>query len=110
MRVRKNELLGHAFANLFPIDWPEPFGLTMVESMATGTPVVTQRVGSTPEVTEHGVFGFLCKTMAEMVDGLRRVPKIDRQACRQMVEARFSAEAMADGYEEVYERVVSLTR
>jgi glycosyltransferase involved in cell wall biosynthesis len=98
----KDALLGGAWAYLFPIDWPEPFGLTMVESMATGTPVIATRVGSVPEVVEHGVTGFVCRTMRELIDAVPRVQEIDRMACRRHVEERFSPHAMADGYERVY--------
>lgn len=98
----KDDLLGHAYANVFPIDWPEPFGLTMIESMATGTPVVTQRIGSTPEVVEDGRTGFLCDTTREMVAALHNVGQLDRATCRRRVEERFSPAAMATGYERVF--------
>jgi glycosyltransferase involved in cell wall biosynthesis len=98
----KDELLGGAYAYLFPIDWPEPFGLTMVEAMATGTPVVAYRAGSVPEVVSDGVTGFVCDTFSDMIDAIPRVRTLDRRACRARVEERFSAAAMADGYERVY--------
>jgi glycosyltransferase involved in cell wall biosynthesis len=98
----KDQLLGGAYAYLFPIDWPEPFGLTMVEAMATGTPVVAYRAGSVPEVVRDGVTGFVCNTLSDMIDAVPRVAQLDRAACRQHVEQRFSAHAMADGYERVY--------
>lgn len=99
----KDKLLGGAYAYLFPIDWPEPFGLTMVEAMATGTPVVAYRAGSVPEVAVHGVTGFVCETFGEMLEAVPRVSTLDRAACRQHVERYFSAAAMAEGYEEAYE-------
>jgi glycosyltransferase involved in cell wall biosynthesis len=102
----KDALLGGAYANLFPIDWPEPFGLTMAESMATGTPVITSRIGSTPEVVVDGVTGFVCASMREMIESLDKIPTLDRRACRAHVEQRFSPESMIAGYEAVYERVV----
>lgn len=98
----KDELLGGAYAYLFPIDWPEPFGLTMVEAMATGTPVVAYRAGSVPEVVVDGITGFVCDTFTGMIDAVTRVRGLDRGACRRLVEERFSAAAMADGYERVY--------
>jgi glycosyltransferase involved in cell wall biosynthesis len=98
----KDELLGGAYAYLFPIDWPEPFGLTMVEAMATGTPVIATNVGSAPEVVADGVTGFLCSTMREMIDAVPRVAALDRRACRERAERLFSATAMADGYEALY--------
>ncbi len=101
----KNELLGGAYAYLFPIDWPEPFGLTMVEAMATGTPVLAYRAGSVPEVIVDGVTGFICETLGQMVEAVPRIARISRATCRDHVEKRFSASAMTDAYEEVYERV-----
>jgi glycosyltransferase involved in cell wall biosynthesis len=102
----KDELLGNAYAYLFPIDWPEPFGLTMVEAMATGTPVIASRNGSTPEVVQDGVTGFVCGTVKEMIEAVPRVASLDRTACRRHVERFFSPEAMADGYEALYRAVM----
>jgi len=101
----KDALLGGAYAYLFPIDWPEPFGLTMVEAMATGTPVIAYRAGSVPEVVRDGVTGFVCATMHDMVEAVTRVPDIDRQACRDHVARHFSAQVMTDGYERVFDAV-----
>ena len=98
----KDALLGGAYAYLFPIDWPEPFGLTMVEAMATGTPVVAYRAGSVPEVVADGVTGFICDTVHDMVEAIPRVRDLDRRACRAHVERLFSPAAMADGYERAY--------
>ncbi|MEA2529704.1 MAG: hypothetical protein QOG89_1348 [Thermomicrobiales bacterium] len=98
----KDELLGGAYAYLFPIDWPEPFGLTMAEAMATGTPVIAYRAGSVPEVVEDGVTGFVCDRFSAMVEAVGRIPQIDRRACREHVERRFSPATMADGYEQAY--------
>ncbi|HBY94112.1 MAG: glycosyltransferase family 4 protein [Ardenticatenaceae bacterium] len=98
----KDELLCRAYATLFPIDWPEPFGLTMIESLACGTPVIAMRNGSVPEVMVDGVTGFICETVDEMAAALSGVAGLDRAACRRHVESRFSAEVMADGYEAVY--------
>jgi glycosyltransferase involved in cell wall biosynthesis len=99
---QKDRLLGGAHAYLFPIDWPEPFGLTMVEAMATGTPVIAYRAGSVPEVVVDGVTGFICDSFRDMVDAVARIPTIDRRACRAHVERYFSAAAMAGGYERAY--------
>jgi glycosyltransferase involved in cell wall biosynthesis len=98
----KDELLGGAYAYLFPIDWPEPFGLTMVESMATGTPVIAYRAGSVPEVVVNGVTGFVCDTVTAMVQAVERVPELNRADCRRHVERHFSSTTMADRYEQVY--------
>ncbi|MDR7418389.1 MAG: glycosyltransferase family 4 protein [Armatimonadota bacterium] len=102
----KDEFLGNAYAYVFPIDWPEPFGLTMIEAMATGTPVIATACGSVPEIVESGVTGFVCRSLDEMVRAVHRVPEISREACRRHVEARFSAARMAADYEAVYERLV----
>ena len=106
---QKAELLGGALALLFPINWPEPFGLAMTEAMACGTPVIAFPGGSVEEVVRDGVTGFICRshTVEEMVEAVRRVEQIDRAACRRHVEQHFSAQAMADGYEAVYERVLT---
>jgi glycosyltransferase involved in cell wall biosynthesis len=103
----KDAILGGAYAYLFPIDWPEPFGLTMVEAMATGTPVVAYRAGSVPEVVIDGVTGFVCDTFHAMLDAVEQVGSLDRQACRAHVEQCFSPAAMAAGYERVYERLLA---
>mgnify|MGYP000191621391 CR=1 FL=1 len=106
----KQDFLGKARALLFPIDWPEPFGLTMVEAMATGTPVIVMACGAAPEVVESGVTGFVCRSLDEMVAAVRRVPEISREACRRHVEARFSAARMAADYEAAYERLLEARR
>jgi glycosyltransferase involved in cell wall biosynthesis len=98
----KNELLGGAMAYLFPIDWPEPFGLTMVEAMATGTPVIAWRRGSVPEVVLDGVTGFIGESNQELAEAVHRVGQLDRLACRRHVESHFSADRMIAGYEAVY--------
>ena len=102
----KDDLPGGAYAYLFPIDWPEPFGLTMVEAMATGTPVIAYRAGSVPEVVVDGVTGVVCDTVHDMVEAVARVGGIDRRACRAHVEQRFSPAVMASGYERLYSRLL----
>jgi glycosyltransferase involved in cell wall biosynthesis len=99
---RKAELLRGAHALLFPIDWPEPFGLIMIEALACGTPVVARRCGSIPEVVRDGVTGFVCESDAQLIDALQRVSRLDRRACRAEFDARFTATAMALRYLEVY--------
>jgi glycosyltransferase involved in cell wall biosynthesis len=103
----KDEVLGNAYAYLFPIDWPEPFGLTMVEAMATGTPVIATRNGSVPEIVQDGVTGFVCSTFKELIEAVPKVASLDRVACRRHVERHFTPSAMANGYETIYRRVVS---
>jgi glycosyltransferase involved in cell wall biosynthesis len=104
----KDELLGKAYAYLFPIDWPEPFGLTMAEAMATGTPVVAYHAGSVPEVIKDGETGFICRTLSEMVEAVQKIDRIDRAACRRHVETHFSPAAMTSGYERAYARLLDL--
>lgn len=105
----KDALLGGAYAYLFPIDWPEPFGLTMVEAMATGTPVIATPVGSVEEVVVDGVTGLLRRSFHDMIEAVEHVGRLDRSACRAHVERQFSPEAMAAGYEAVYQRLVDPT-
>jgi glycosyltransferase involved in cell wall biosynthesis len=99
-------LLGGAAALLFPITWPEPFGLVMPEALACGTPVLALRAGSVPEVIEPGVTGFICADEDELVDAVRHLPEIDRLRGRREAERRFSPAAMTDSYEQVYERLM----
>jgi glycosyltransferase involved in cell wall biosynthesis len=103
----KDALLGGAYAYLFPIDWPEPFGLTMAESMATGTPVIAFRAGSVEEVVEDGVTGFVRDTLHDLAEAIPRVGELDRRACRERAERLFSPAAMADGYERIYGELVA---
>lgn len=106
-RAQKSEIMGGAVATLFPITWREPFGLVMTESMACGTPVIAMALGSAPEVIVHGKTGFLCQSVDECVAALARISEIDRRTCRQHVEQHFSVQAMVDGYEAVYRRVLA---
>src|SRR5581483_1484721 len=103
----KDALLGGAYAYLFPIDWPEPFGLTMIEAMATGTPVIAYRAGSVPEVVLDQVTGFVCESVGDMVRAVGSVTSLDRRACRAQVERYFSAAAMTRGYEHAYEALLA---
>ena len=88
-------MLGTAAALVFPIDWPEPFGLVMIEAMACGTPVIAWRRGSVPEVVEDGVTGIVVDSVAEAIDRMDEVLQLDRSAIRSQFEQRFSAERMA---------------
>lgn len=101
----KSAFLGGAEALLFPIDWPEPFGLVMIESMACGTPVVAYRCGSVPEVIEHGVTGLIVDNDDEAAEAILRAPSLDRNLVRRRFEERFSSEAMARRYVALYERL-----
>lgn len=103
----KDEFLGNALVYLFPIDWPEPFGLTMVEAMACGTPVAAMNCGSVPEVVADGVSGFVCRSLPQLIDSVSRAAALDRNRCRAYAEERFSAGMMTDGYESVYRQVLA---
>jgi glycosyltransferase involved in cell wall biosynthesis len=103
----KDRFLREAAALLFPIRWPEPFGLVMVEALACGTPVIALCDGSVPEVLRDGVTGFICSSEEEMVAAVSRLGEIDRARCRAEAERRFSPEAMASAYEQVYERLLA---
>jgi glycosyltransferase involved in cell wall biosynthesis len=92
---------------LFPIQWPEPFGLVMTEAMACGTPVLAWRNGSVPEVIADGETGFVVASVEEMSAAVDRLDELDRQAMRARVKERFSAEAMVAGYERIYQRVLA---
>jgi len=107
---QKADLLARATALLFPIQWPEPFGLVMTEAMACGTPVVAWHNGAVPEVIDDGVTGFVVESMDELVRAIGRVGELDPRAARARVEERFSAAAMVTGYERAYERVLAAER
>jgi glycosyltransferase involved in cell wall biosynthesis len=98
----KAKLLGGARALLFPIDWPEPFGLVMIEAMACGTPVIAHRCGSVPEVVEDGLSGFIVDDIEGAVAAVDRLGQLDRALIRWRFEERFSAERMARDYVSVY--------
>jgi glycosyltransferase involved in cell wall biosynthesis len=104
--AHKDEFLGNAFAYLFPINWPEPFGMTMIEAMACGTPVIAMNLGSVPEVVVHGRTGFVCRSQAEMIDAVQRTGDICRGDCRMHVESHFSTFRMAEMYEAAYRTVM----
>ena len=103
----KDEFLGNAYALLFPIDWPEPFGLAMIEAMACGTPVIAYRSGAVPEVMEQGHTGFIVEGLEDAVEAVRRVPELSRKRCREVFEQRFTSTRMAQDYVRVYERLIS---
>jgi len=106
----KTDLLSGAYALLFPANWPEPFGLAMVEAMACGTPVLAYPRGAVPEVVADGVTGYLCRDEEEMAARVADLDRVDRRACREHVLARFSVARMVDGYEEAYRRVLAADR
>jgi glycosyltransferase involved in cell wall biosynthesis len=105
--AEKDEFLGNAYALLFPIDWPEPFGLVMIEAMACGTPVIAYRGGAVPEVIEQGHTGFAVEGLQDAVDAVRRIWKLSRKRCREVFEKRFTTTRMAHDYVQIFERLIS---
>jgi glycosyltransferase involved in cell wall biosynthesis len=99
----KGAFLGNAAALLFPIDWPEPFGLVMIEAMACGTPVIAMRRGSVPEIIEDGVTGFVVESEEEALAAIGRLGSIDRRRVRAEFERRFTARRMAQDYLRAYQ-------
>ncbi len=104
---QRDKLLGNAYALLHPIFFAEPFGLSVVESMACGTPVIAFNKGSMPELIESGKNGFIVSDVKEAVDAVKKIPQIDRQYCRNIVEQRFNVDRMVDDYIKVYQRIIS---
>ncbi len=102
----KDEFIGNAMAVVCPYDWPEPFGLVLIEAFACGTPVLAYRRGSIPEIVDHGVTGFICETVDEMVEAVGQVSLIDRKQCRAAFDERFTADRMARDYVALYERLL----
>ncbi len=106
----KDEFLGNAYALLLPIDWPEPFGLVMIEAMACGTPVIAFRLGSVPEIIDDGLTGYIVDDVTAAVAAVEKIASINRQHCRLIFEERFSARRMAKDYVRVYSEVICDTR
>lgn len=104
--VAKNEFLGNACALLFPVDWPEPFGLVMIEAMACGTPIIASRKGSVPEVVEQGVTGFIVEDVEQAVRAVEQVPFLSRKRCREIFEERFTSKRMTADYLEIYQKLL----
>jgi glycosyltransferase involved in cell wall biosynthesis len=105
--AEKNDFLGEAAALICPYDWPEPFGLVLIEAMACGTPVLAYRQGSIPEIIDHGVTGYICDGMGEMTQAVSALPLIDRSRCREIFEKRFTVERMVRDYLAIYESVTA---
>ena len=105
--AQKGDFLGRASALLFPIDWPEPFGLVMIEALACGVPVVAFRGGSVSEIIEDGRTGFLVDTLDDAIAATRKVARLDRRGCRMEFERRFSVTRMARDYVKLYETAVA---
>jgi glycosyltransferase involved in cell wall biosynthesis len=103
----KEELLGNALGLVYPIDWPEPFGLAMIEAMACGTPVIAYNSGSVPEIIDEGITGFIVNSHEEAVEAVKKLAGIDRKRCRLLFEKKFSVERMADDYLLIYESMIN---
>jgi glycosyltransferase involved in cell wall biosynthesis len=103
----KDEFLGHACALLSPIDWPEPFGLVMIEAMACGMPVIAYRGGAVPEVLEQGRTGYIVHGLEKAVEAVRHVAELSRKRCREAFEQRFTATRMAHDHVQQFERLVA---
>jgi glycosyltransferase involved in cell wall biosynthesis len=103
----KNDFIGNAKALLMPIDWPEPFGLVMIEALACGTPVIAYGQGSVPEIIDDGVTGFVVENQEQAIAAAKDIARIDRRRCRQVFEQRFAARVMARQYLDVYRQLVN---
>lgn len=103
----KDDLIGHARALLMPIDWPEPFGLVMIEALACGTPVVAWRHGAVPEILDDGLTGFVVDSLEQAIAAAGNIGTIPRRRCRETFERRFSARVMARAYLDVYRELVA---
>jgi len=108
--AEKSGFLGNALALLFTIDWPEPFGLAMIESMACGTPVIARPCGSVPEVVEDEVTGIVASSVEDLVAAVKRAGSLSRERCRAEFERRFTVESMVDRYEQVYRALIGQRR
>jgi glycosyltransferase involved in cell wall biosynthesis len=108
--TEKSEFLSNARALMFTIDWPEPFGLAMIESIACGTPVIARPCGSVPEILEHGVTGLIGDTVEDLVAAVKKVEALSRLECRKQFERRFTVECMIDRYEELYHKLIAVSR
>lgn len=104
--LEKPEFLAKSKALLFPVGWPEPFGLTMIEAMAVGTPVIAFHRGSVPEIIEDGITGFIVKSVEEAVEALKKVPKLSRENIRRRYLEKFTALRMARDYVTAYEKIL----
>jgi glycosyltransferase involved in cell wall biosynthesis len=103
----KDDFLGNAAALLFPISWPEPFGIVMIEAMACGTPVIAFPMGAVPEIVEDGVSGYMVSDEQAAVEAIRNIEQLDRKRVRKHFEQHFTADRMALDYLKIYERMVS---
>ena len=103
---KKMEYLKNAAAFIFPLQWEEPFGLVLIEAMACGTPVIAFNRGAIPEIVKNGKTGFVVNSVPQMVEAVKKIPRISRKECREWVERNFSVEKMVNEYEKVYEKII----
>jgi glycosyltransferase involved in cell wall biosynthesis len=108
--AEKSDFLGGALALMFTIDWPEPFGLAMIEALACGTPVIARPCGSVPEVIRPGIGGFIADRVEDLVTAVGKVSHLSRERCRQEFDERFTVEVMVNRYEEVYQQLIGQNR
>jgi glycosyltransferase involved in cell wall biosynthesis len=104
--AEKQEFLGNAKALLFPINWPEPFGLVMIESIACGTPVIAFGCGSVPEIIDQGQTGFIVNSIDEAINSIKLLDTFDRKRCREVFEKKFTSSRMAEAYLKLYELLI----
>jgi glycosyltransferase involved in cell wall biosynthesis len=107
--TEKNDFLGNAYALLFPIDWPEPFGIVMIEAMACGTPIIAHNRGSVPELMSEGVTGFIVENAEDAAMVIEDVQYLSRRRCREVFEQRFTARRMAEDYLRIYKQLILKT-
>jgi glycosyltransferase involved in cell wall biosynthesis len=105
---KRNKLMSRAYCYLHPVNFPEPFGLTLIEAMATGCPVIAFANGSIPEILQDGMTGYVVETVDDAIGAIKMIPAIDRGYCRKYSLERFSAERMAQDYEKIYAKAVEL--
>jgi len=105
--IKKNEILGSAFAFLMPIEWNEPFGIVMAEAMACGTPIIGMNKGSVPEIISPLINGFICDNIEEMIDAVSKTGKLDRRMVRAEAEERFSSSVIANQYLNLYNQLIT---
>ncbi|UKJ08534.1 glycosyltransferase family 4 protein [Solitalea lacus] len=108
--IEKKNFLSNAAALLFPIDWPEPFGMVMIEAMASGTPTIAFNRGAVPEIIENGLTGFIVNDIPSAIKAVNNIPLICRKSCRQIFEDRFTVEHMTNNYLDVYSRITAKKR
>ena len=104
---QKSEFIGNAIGLVCPYDWPEPFGLVLIESLACGTPVLAYRRGSIPELIDHGATGFISENLDEMVGQVEKLVTLDRRHCREVFDRRFTSQRMANDYVKIYQQLIT---